>query len=120
MIELAKNHLRKVLETCGANRNCKYYPCHFDEQVCLWCFCPFYPCEDYELGEYIERKDGSKIWSCSKCFWIHRIDVTVEILKEILNLTKDKEIDKGLELLNDHKLMLKIKDKVKEKYPINR
>jgi Zn-finger protein len=120
MIELAKNHLKKVLEVCGANRNCPYYPCHFDGQVCLWCYCPFYPCEDTELGEYIERKDGTKVWSCVKCYWIHREEVATEILREILNITKDKDIDGALNLLDNHELMLKIKDNVKKKLPPSR
>lgn len=52
-----------------------------------------------------------------KCFWVHREDVATEILREILNLTKDKDIDEALKLLDNHELMLKIKDRVKAKYP---
>ena len=33
---------------------CPYYPCHhFEGQDCTYCFCPLYPCEDPELGEWI-------------------------------------------------------------------
>ncbi|WP_456471797.1 cysteine-rich small domain-containing protein [Methanocaldococcus sp.] len=113
MIDLAKDHFKKVIEL-GVNRNCPYYPCHFDGQTCIWCFCPFYPCEDYELGEYIEGKNG-KIWSCQKCFWIHKIDVAIEVYKEILYLIKYLNEEEALDLFNNHKLMLSIKDKVKER-----
>jgi threonine-phosphate decarboxylase len=30
----------------GSNRECNYYPCHFESQDCTFCFCPFYPCQD--------------------------------------------------------------------------
>ncbi|WP_423793400.1 cysteine-rich small domain-containing protein [Methanocaldococcus indicus] len=118
MIELAKNHFKKVI-LLNINRKCQYYPCHFDGQTCLWCFCPFYPCEDEDLGEYIERKDGTKIWSCMNCLWIHRVDVSTEILKEILYLIKDKDLDTAINIFEDRELLLKIKEKVKEKYPNN-
>ena len=114
MIELAKKHLKKVLRVCGANRNCQYYPCHFDGQVCLWCYCPFYPCGDEELGEIIKRKDGTEIWSCMKCVWIHRPDVACEVLKEILELTKDKKIDEAIEMLDNDEI-LRVKKSVENK-----
>ena len=115
MIELAKKHLKKVLEVCGTNRNCEYYPCHFDGQVCLWCYCPFYPCEDKNFGEWIERKDGTRVWSCMNCYWIHKPEVACEVLREILEITKDKSIDEAIELLNNKEMLLKIKDKVLKK-----
>jgi hypothetical protein len=115
MIDLAKDHLKKVLTICGANRDCEYYPCHFDGQCCLWCYCPFYPCEDDELGEWIQRKDGSKVWSCMNCHWIHKPEEACEVLKEILELTKDKGLDESIELLDNRELVLKIKEKVKNK-----
>jgi Zn-finger protein len=115
MIELAKKHLKKVLRICGANRNCQYYPCHFDGQVCLWCYCPFYPCEDEELGEMIKRKDGTEIWSCMNCVWVHKPDVACEILREILELTKNKEIDEAVEMLDNEEIIMKIKENVEKK-----
>ncbi len=113
MIELAKNHFKKVLNMV-VNKDCKYYPCHYEGQTCIWCFCPFYPCEDNSLGEYITKKDGSKVWSCEKCFWIHNEDVAIEILREIIKLVKDKNSEEALKLFENRELLLKIKNKVKE------
>ena len=117
MIEIAKKHLRLVLKINGANRNCKYYPCHYNGQVCMWCYCPFYPCYDERLGESIKRKDNSEIWSCVNCHWIHRYDVSCEVLKEILEKTRYLSIDEAITYLDDEEIK-KIKDKVMKKYPI--
>lgn len=52
--------------------NCSYYPCHFKGQTCQFCYCPFYPCCDETLGEYVtSSSDGSKIWACSNCTLLH-------------------------------------------------
>ncbi|ABR56514.1 cysteine-rich small domain-containing protein [Methanococcus aeolicus] len=119
MLELHENHLKKVFNLCGANRDCEYYPCHYDNQVCLWCYCPFYPCNDEEFGELITRKDGTTIWSCMNCGWVHRPEVASEILKEILKITNDKNIDDAVNIMDNHELMLKIREKVKKKYKKN-
>ena len=78
----------------GSNRNCEYYPCHFDGQDCTFCYCPFYPCNDPVLGKEIISKKGNKTWSCKDCFWIHRNDVAkrcFELLKdEYFNCSKDE------------------------------
>lgn len=78
----------------GSNRNCEYYPCHFDGQDCTFCYCPFYPCNDPFLGKEIISKKGNKTWSCKDCFWIHRNDVAkrcFELLKdEYFNCSKDE------------------------------
>ncbi|HIP17430.1 MAG TPA: hypothetical protein EYG76_03910 [Methanothermococcus okinawensis] len=116
MIDLAREHFEKIIKLCGANRDCQYYPCHFEGQVCLWCFCPFYPCYDDELGEFITRRDGSKVWSCMKCPWIHRPEIACEVLKEILEITKDKNISNALNILNNHEnIMMEIMRKVRNK-----
>lgn len=115
MIDLAKNHLKKVLSLCGANRDCEYYPCHYDCQSCLWCYCPFYPCEDTDLGEFVKRKDGSLIWSCMNCKWIHKPEIAAEVLKEITEITKNKKIDESIEYIDNRELLLNIKKKVEEK-----
>ncbi|MHC1589597.1 MAG: cysteine-rich small domain-containing protein [Candidatus Hecatellaceae archaeon] len=72
----------------GPNVGCEYYPCHFEGQDCTWCFCPFYPCRDPETGgEWIAGAYfQGKVWSSSKCNWIHRPEVAHEILKEISQL----------------------------------
>ena len=116
MIELAKKHFKKVIRLCGANRDCKYYPCHFDNQVCLWCFCPFYPCYDEELGEFILGKKGSKVWSCIKCSWIHRPDVACEVLREILEVLKDRDTTEALDVFEDRELLMDIMKRVREKF----
>ncbi|HIP16089.1 MAG TPA: hypothetical protein EYG77_02665 [Methanothermococcus okinawensis] len=117
MIDLAKKHFEKIVILCGANRDCKYYPCHFNNQVCLWCFCPFYPCYDEKLGEFITRKDGNKIWSCIKCSWIHRPDVACEVLKEILEVTRGKNTAEALKVFENRELLMEIMKKVREKLP---
>jgi len=116
VLELYKNHLEKVNNICGANRNCQYYPCHYDGQVCLWCFCPFYPCNDENYGELIKRKDGSTIWSCMSCSWVHKPEIACEILKEILLITHTKSNKEAIEIFNNHKLILEIREKIINKY----
>ncbi|ADG13997.1 cysteine-rich small domain protein [Methanocaldococcus infernus ME] len=113
MIELAENFLKEVLLKI-VNRDCPYYPCHFEGQTCLWCFCPFYPCEDESLGEYIEGKHG-KVWSCEKCHWIHSVDIAIEVYKEIAYLIRYLPTEEAIKLLDNHKVMLGIKDKVMRK-----
>jgi len=66
----------------GRNLRCKYYPCHFYGQDCTHCFCPFYPCQDEELGKYvISERTGKGVWSCQDCYWIHREDVAKECVE---------------------------------------
>ena len=62
------------------NKACKYYPCHKNLESCVFCYCPFYPCQDLEHGEYVlnsSNKEG--IWSCSECEWIHQKKIVDEI-----------------------------------------
>ncbi|TAN60140.1 hypothetical protein EPN16_05810, partial [bacterium] len=35
------------------NRACKYFPCHQNLEDCAFCYCPFYPCREKGLGEYV-------------------------------------------------------------------
>ncbi|HNX17220.1 MAG TPA: adenosylcobinamide amidohydrolase [Methanoregula sp.] len=51
--------------------NCAYYPCHFPGQRCDFCYCPFYPCKDEELGEWSESSSNGKVWNCSRCTLLH-------------------------------------------------
>jgi adenosylcobyric acid synthase len=71
----------------GPDRECSYYPCHFRGQNCSLCFCPFYPCEDPELGRSVDSNRGGKVWSCIDCYWIHRSDVVTGFFSK---LDKDK------------------------------
>jgi Zn-finger protein len=117
MHPLAYEHLKKIVseqQQIGSNESCDYYPCHFEGQDCTWCFCPFYPCEDEEVGgRWVERKDGSSIWGCSHCFWIHRADVARAILDDFaaLGIKDVAEIDERREEL------MQLFQRLKERYP---
>ncbi|MEA2075984.1 MAG: cysteine-rich small domain-containing protein [Euryarchaeota archaeon] len=117
MHPLAYDHLKKVLEDkklVGADETCDYYPCHFTGQDCTWCFCPFYPCEDEQTGgEWVRKKDGSRIWGCSDCYWIHHSEVAKELLAEFKarGIENVDDIEERREELKEIFLMLK------EKYP---
>jgi len=51
---------------------CSYYPCHkIANQACDYCYCPFYPCYDKELGACITSSKGEKVWSCETCALLH-------------------------------------------------
>jgi len=51
--------------------NCQYYPCHFPGQRCDFCYCPFYPCRDETLGQWVESSGGGKVWNCARCMLLH-------------------------------------------------
>ena len=56
-----------------ANKACKYFPCHTHLEDCTFCYCPFYPCKDRELGQRAySQKQRKYVWSCMNCSWIHR------------------------------------------------
>jgi adenosylcobinamide hydrolase len=59
---------------------CPYYPCHFEGQRCDFCYCPFYPCLELDLGQWVESSSGGKVWSCSTCTLLHEPEIT-EYLK---------------------------------------
>lgn len=59
----------------GTNRDCAYNPCHFAGQDCTFCYCPFYPCKDEDLGSWLRTKDGREVWNCTDCLLIHRTEV---------------------------------------------
>lgn len=84
----------------GPNLECAYYPCHFRAMDCSLCFCPFYPCEDDDLGEFVESKRGGLVWSCSKCLWIHRSSVA----REAIPLLQDGDIRASREELESIRL----------------
>ncbi|HMA04571.1 MAG TPA: adenosylcobinamide amidohydrolase [Methanomicrobiales archaeon] len=60
---------------------CPYYPCHFEGQRCDYCYCPLYPCLDPTLGQWVESKNGGRVWNCSGCTLLHIPKVT-EYLKK--------------------------------------
>ena len=103
--ELSQNHYEKFLNgeiTHGPNRECEYYPCHYDGQYCDFCYCPFYPCGDSSTGgEWIK---GKGIWNCKNCLWLHDKE-SVECLRQPLeNILEDVE-----DLKSKKKSLLKLR-----------
>jgi adenosylcobinamide hydrolase len=60
---------------------CPYFPCHFPGQRCDFCYCPFYPCGDENLGQWVESSNGGKVWNCARCTLLHEPEVA-DYLKE--------------------------------------
>ena len=67
----------------GPDLKCEYHCCHFIGQDCTFCFCPFYPCGDDDLGQNIVSRRGSDVWDCSPCLFIHRQNVGKYVMSEI-------------------------------------
>ena len=88
MHELARKHFERILSELrcvGAWEECPYYPCHQEHQDCTWCFCPFYPCEDECTGgKWKTTSQGTRIWDCSHCIWIHRSDVAARLMELLI------------------------------------
>jgi adenosylcobinamide hydrolase len=51
--------------------DCPYFPCHYAGQRCDFCYCPFYPCRDNDLGEWAESSHGGRVWNCAGCTLLH-------------------------------------------------
>jgi len=66
----------------GPDAGCPYHPSHFKGQDCTFCYCPFYPCNDTDLGADIGSKRGGTVWDCTDCLFIHRTNVCRFILSE--------------------------------------
>lgn len=60
---------------------CPYYPCHFEGQDCVHCYCPLYPCEDPELGEWIMSSKGYPVWTCKDCTLLHKKKVVEHLAR---------------------------------------
>jgi Zn-finger protein len=56
--------------------SCDKYPCHFPEQDCAFCFCPFYPCLEERTGGRAEAGD----WCCERCNLIHLPEVAETVM----------------------------------------
>ncbi len=66
------------------NSSCAYFPCHSGLEDCTFCYCPFYPCLNSKLGEYVFfKKNHQRIWSCKDCSWVHQKNIVDKILKSI-------------------------------------
>jgi threonine-phosphate decarboxylase len=69
----------------GSNRECNYYPCHFEGQDCTFCFCPFYPCLDERTeGKWIVGSSGKEVWSCLECRIVHEPAVVQKIISALI------------------------------------
>ncbi len=70
--------------------NCQYYPCHhFQGQVCTHCFCPLYPCKDFELGRFVKTKQGKRFWSCIDCRLVHKPNIAKYLSEHMQATTSD-------------------------------
>ena len=56
-------------------RDCPYFPCHFPGQTCDFCYCPFYPCNDEDLGQWVDSSNGGKVWNCARCTLLHEPEI---------------------------------------------
>ena len=61
--------------------HCRFYPCHFKGQRCDYCYCPYYPCKDTSLGQWVEGHTKNQVWNCSNCTLLHEPPVA-EYLKK--------------------------------------
>ncbi len=104
MLPQAKRNLEEALEKGikGPNRECSYYPCHFPNQDCTFCYCPFYPCLDERLGKFKISSKGEKVWSCKNCDWIHTREVAEKALEELRkNYTSEESLKEIFRRLRD-------------------
>ncbi|MDR0778949.1 MAG: cobyric acid synthase, partial [Methanomassiliicoccaceae archaeon] len=93
----------------GPNLECEWGPCHYTGQDCTFCFCPFYPCGDTDLGYNIRTKKGKEIWSCLYCHLIHRTPVCRYIVSRMDEL--------GITDPDDHRLRALLPE-VKERFMV--
>jgi threonine-phosphate decarboxylase len=73
--------------------SCDRYPCHFPDQDCTFCFCPFYPCNDERTGG--RMVDGE--WSCEGCTLIHIPEVAERVMEGLIRGDGLEEIWKEVE-----------------------
>lgn len=92
-IQLAENLEKAAISgRMGSNLECDYYSCHFEEQDCTFCFCPFYPCEDERTGgQWIDSSSGGQVWSCLYCNVIHKPEVVDGLISVLTKDGRDKE-----------------------------
>ena len=81
-----------------APHDCPYFPCHFPGQRCDFCYCPFYPCEDEDLGQWVESSKGGKVWNCARCTLLHEPGIADYLIKfpmaSLLELQKLQKVKK--------------------------
>ena len=89
---LSQDHYEKFINgeiPHGPNRECDYYPCHYEGQYCDFCYCPFYPCGDSSTGgEWIK---GKNVWNCKECMWLHEREAVECLIPPLENILEDVE-----------------------------
>lgn len=75
--------------------DCERYPCHFTDQDCSLCFCPFYPC----LDERTQGRIAEGEWICQDCLVVHRPDVSAMVIDALMDGDELSSIWKRLERL---------------------
>ena len=75
--------------------SCERYPCHFPEQDCAFCYCPFYPCQESRTGGRWEERE----WSCRDCVLVHRSEVSEMMLDALLRGEEMGEVWRRVERL---------------------
>ena len=102
---LSQDHYEKFINgkiPHGPNRECDYYPCHYEGQYCDFCYCPFYPCGDSSTGgEWIK---GKNVWNCKECMWLHEKDAVECLRPPLENILEDVE-----DLKKKKKTLLKLR-----------
>ena len=102
---LSQNHYEKFLNgevVHGPNRECEFYPCHYEGQYCDFCYCPFYPCGDSSTGgEWIK---GKNVWNCKECLWLHSKDAVECLRPPLEDILEDVE-----DLKTKKKTLLKLR-----------
>jgi threonine-phosphate decarboxylase len=74
--------------------DCEKYPCHFPEQDCTLCFCPFYPCNEKKTNGCMAE---GGVWSCQNCLVVHRPEVAEMVLDALMKDERLSEAWKKLE-----------------------
>jgi len=75
--------------------SCERFPCHYPEQDCSLCFCPFFPCRDERTGG--GERDGS--WCCEGCRIVHQKEVAEMVLDALMQGQSICQVWKRLEEL---------------------
>ncbi|MBP3339913.1 MAG: metal-binding protein [Lachnospiraceae bacterium] len=65
------------------NTNCKYYPCHKDEEHinCLFCYCPLYHMEKCPGNPSYILSNNKNIKVCEDCTFPHKAENYEKIIK---------------------------------------
>ncbi len=78
----------------GPSLECKYYPCHFSGQDCTFCYCPFYPCLNYDMGGEIKlTSEGKFVWSCMDCWLIHDKKFAEEVIISLSRFPRQRLVE---------------------------